>query len=619
MPTQYTNLLGFALPQTGELTNTWGTVVNNSITELVEDAIAATATASVTSGDWTLSTTGAGASNEARCAIIIPTGSPGTSRNVIAPNQSKAYVVINQSDSAVVFKGTATTGVTIASGVKALVAWNGSDFVSVGATVGGSNTQVQFNSSGSLSGSSNFTFNSGTGAVTATSFSGSGAGLTALNASNVSSGTLAVDRGGTGAGSFTSGGLLRGNGTSALSVASASDIVTAIGSTAVTNATNIAGGGANQISYNTGAGATSFITAPTSASTFLQWTGSAFSWAAVSPGGVSSVTASSPIASSGGSTPNISLGTVGVSNGGTNITTYNTGDTLFASASNTLSKLGIGTSGQVLTVSGAGIPTWATPSGGGAVSSVSGSGSGISVSPTTGAVVVQNTGVTSLSGSNIGVSSSTGAVTLTLSSGNVTSALGFTPYNASNPNSYTNLNTVTSTSNTFTQNQRVDTGGTSALYLGSSNRGLKWDGTALAVGWETGGTFIAFNSGNLESSTSDTRKPGGGSWTSSSDARLKENIVDYTKGLSAVKALRPVNYNYNDETKLGVDTNHKTYIGLIAQEVEQTPFTDMVSEGADGYKNVDSSQLVYALVNAVKELSAQVDTLKAEVTALKGA
>lgn len=56
-------------------------------------------------------------------------------------------------------------------------------------------------------------------------------------------------------------------------------------------------------------------------------------------------------------------GTLAIANGGTNITTYTTGDTLYASATNVLSKLGIGTSGQVLTVSG-GVPTWATPAGG---------------------------------------------------------------------------------------------------------------------------------------------------------------------------------------------------------------------------------------------------------------
>ena len=133
MTTAYTDLLGFALPVTGELSGTWGTVVNDSITELVEDAIAATATASVTSGNWTLTDTGGGAHNQARCAILIPTGTPGTARSILAPNSSKAYIVDNQSDSTVTVKGVTgpTSGAAVAAGSKALVAWNGSDFVVV--------------------------------------------------------------------------------------------------------------------------------------------------------------------------------------------------------------------------------------------------------------------------------------------------------------------------------------------------------------------------------------------------------------------------------------------------------------------------------------------------------
>jgi hypothetical protein len=45
----------------------------------------------------------------------------------------------------------------------------------------------------------------------------------------------------------------------------------------------------------------------------------------------------------------------------------------------------------------------------------------------------------------------------------------------------------------------------------------------------------------------------------------------------------------------------------------------MIGEGPNGYKSLDSSELTYTLINAVKELSAQVDALKAEVTTLKGA
>jgi len=52
-------------------------------------------------------------------------------------------------------------------------------------------------------------------------------------------------------------------------------------------------------------------------------------------------------------------GTVGISNGGTNITSYAAGDILYASAANTLSKLAKGTDGQVLKLA-SGFPTWGT-------------------------------------------------------------------------------------------------------------------------------------------------------------------------------------------------------------------------------------------------------------------
>jgi hypothetical protein len=130
MPTAYTPLLGLALPVQGELSNTWGDVVNNSITSLVEDSVANFATASVTSADWTLTTTGSGLSNQARMAILIPTGTPGVSRNIIAPSYSKTYYIVNQSNAVVVIKGSATTGVSVPAGRVALVVWNGSDFVS---------------------------------------------------------------------------------------------------------------------------------------------------------------------------------------------------------------------------------------------------------------------------------------------------------------------------------------------------------------------------------------------------------------------------------------------------------------------------------------------------------
>lgn len=140
MATSYTTLLGLALPATGDLSGTWGSVVNSSVTQLVEDSVAGVATVSVLSADWTLTTTGGGASNEARMAILIPTGSSGTTRNINAPKTSKAYLVVNNSTGSVVVRGgptTPTTGATILAGASAVVAWNGSDFVNLTPNVSG--------------------------------------------------------------------------------------------------------------------------------------------------------------------------------------------------------------------------------------------------------------------------------------------------------------------------------------------------------------------------------------------------------------------------------------------------------------------------------------------------
>ena len=129
--TNFSPLLGLALPTTGDLQGTWGTTVNDSITSLIDSAVAGTTTLSV-DADVTLSTTN-GAANQARNAIILWTASNGgTTRNITAPAQSKAYLVINAGTGSIVIRGSGpTTGVTVAAGVRALVAWNGSDFVKI--------------------------------------------------------------------------------------------------------------------------------------------------------------------------------------------------------------------------------------------------------------------------------------------------------------------------------------------------------------------------------------------------------------------------------------------------------------------------------------------------------
>jgi len=132
MATQYTSLLGLALPVTGELSGSWGDTVNTAITSLLDSAVSGTTTLSV-DADVTL-TTNVGVANEARQAILLWTATGTVTRNITAPAQSKAYFVINKTGGtqSIVIRGAGpTTGVTVRAGQQALVVWNGVDFVEV--------------------------------------------------------------------------------------------------------------------------------------------------------------------------------------------------------------------------------------------------------------------------------------------------------------------------------------------------------------------------------------------------------------------------------------------------------------------------------------------------------
>jgi hypothetical protein len=133
--TNFSPLLGLALPTTGDLSGTWGTTVNDAITSLIDSAVAGTTTLSANS-DVTLSTTN-GAANQARNAVILWTASNGaTTRVITAPAQSKAYIVINSGTGSVTVKASGRpSGPTIASGFKALIAFNGTDFVTIASSL----------------------------------------------------------------------------------------------------------------------------------------------------------------------------------------------------------------------------------------------------------------------------------------------------------------------------------------------------------------------------------------------------------------------------------------------------------------------------------------------------
>jgi hypothetical protein len=100
--------------------------------------------------------------------------------------------------------------------------------------------------------------------LTGTSYNGSTAVTATVDATSANTASKVVARDGSGdfsAGTITA--ALSGNATTA------------------TTATNVAGGAANRLVYNTSAGTTNFAVAPTTSSTYLYWNGSAFAWGTV--------------------------------------------------------------------------------------------------------------------------------------------------------------------------------------------------------------------------------------------------------------------------------------------------------------------------------------------------
>jgi hypothetical protein len=97
-------------------------------------------------------------------------------------------------------------------------------------------------------------------------------------------------------------------------------------------------------------------------------------------------------------------------------------------------------------------------------------------------------------------------------------------------------------------------------------------------------------------------------WADYSERRVKKNIEDYSSGLDEICKLKPRRYQFNDEGP-GIDDG-RSYIGLIADEVEDI-FPEIVSQREEILvKTIDATAVVYALVNAVRTLADKVKQLE---------
>ena len=160
---------------------------------------------------------------------------------------------------------------------------------------------------------------------------------------------------------------------------------------------------------------------------------------------------------------------------------------------------------------------------------------------------------------------------------------------------------LTASSNISAPNFVLPAGGALA---GPNLGSIAYDGASWSMYNGSGG-------GNFLLQNGSAFKPGGGSWATLSDARIKTVTGEYEPGLDEVLQLRPVTYRYKSN-------GDKEHVGLVAQELEEI-FPTMVSkqEGViDGVtvsdlRAVDASELIYALVNCVKQLKAEIEELKA--------
>lgn len=403
MASTYSPLLRYELIGSGEQAGVWGNTTNVNLGSLVEQSIAGVTTISATSLGGTTYTLTAlnGAPDEARSMVLNFTGSAGSAFTVVVPTSQKLYVVRNNTGQTINFKTAAqVTPYAVDTANSTMIFCDGTN-VLAGIAAPGVGTLL-------VSGG-------GTGATTfSAGFIKSPGGTTALTSSSTVSltsevsGTLPVASGGTGVTTFLTGGIVKSSGGTGALTASAVNLasgdVTNI-LTADKGGTGVGSPTAGRLLLGNGASAMSLL-GGTGTGNFVAWNGT--SWAeATLLGTTKGGTGLSSFISGGAvyanSTSTLTTGTLPATSGGTGVSSYTKGDILYAQDASTLVKLPIGSSGQVLSVSVSGIPTWGSTAAG--VTSFSAGTTGFQPNIATG-------GAVTLSGTLNVANGGTGATTL---------------------------------------------------------------------------------------------------------------------------------------------------------------------------------------------------------------
>ncbi|MFA6415809.1 MAG: tail fiber domain-containing protein, partial [Candidatus Paceibacterota bacterium] len=128
----------------------------------------------------------------------------------------------------------------------------------------------------------------------------------------------------------------------------------------------------------------------------------------------------------------------------------------------------------------------------------------------------------------------------------------------------------------------------------------------------------------LELSTDSAGKPSTNTWTVASDARIKTDVENFTDGLSTVLNIHPVTYKYNGQGGPGYN-DLDTHIGIIAQELEpiapymvETRTGTINNQEVTDFKTYQGHALSFILVNAIKELNLNLETLTGNALLIGG-
>src|SRR5208337_142268 len=118
---------------------------------------------------------------------------------------------------------------------------------------------------------------------------------------------------------------------------------------------------------------------------------------------------------------------------------------------------------------------------------------------------------------------------------------------------------------------------------------------------------------NLLTVNGSADKPGGGSWGTYSDRRLKTLQGSFDSGLSQILKLHPVRYRYNKENALGI-RDEQEHVGLVAQDV-QAVIPEAVTENNKGYLLLNNDPILWSMLNAIKEQQAQIHKQQEQIKA----